>query len=200
MVEELPEQVELLRGETNLLVADVDLPLPRVDDEVSVPKLLRLRATALRRCAAEHALDPCDELARIERLRHVVVGANLEPDDLVDVLVAGREHEDRHVRVLADASAELDPVAVRQVEVENDQGGGLLRDLDERCLGGRRRAHAVASVLQIGGDERGDRRLVLDDQNAVLFTHCVPSAKRSRSSGSGVQLVGSRLQSTPSRE
>ena len=49
VVEQLPEQVELLRREPNLLVADVHLALARVDREVAVLELLRL---ALRRSGA----------------------------------------------------------------------------------------------------------------------------------------------------
>ena len=78
-------------------------------------------AAALGRCAAEDALDAGDELARVERLRQVVVGADLEADDLVDVLVAGGQHQDRHVGGLADAPADLEPVDVGQHQVEDDQ-------------------------------------------------------------------------------
>src|SRR5262249_25290734 len=90
VVEQLPEQVELLRRQLDLVVADVDLALARVDDEVAVRQLLRLVTALLGSGSAEHALDAGDQLPRVERLRQVVVGADLEPDDLVDVLVAGR--------------------------------------------------------------------------------------------------------------
>src|SRR5439155_7131535 len=41
MVDQLPEQVELLRRELDLLLADADLPAARVDREHPVPELLR---------------------------------------------------------------------------------------------------------------------------------------------------------------
>ena len=124
-------------------------------------------AAALGRRAAEDALDARHELARVERLRQVVVGADLEADDLVDVLVAGGEHQDRHVRGLAHAAADLDPVDVGQHQVEDDQRGLLGRDLRQRGAAGGDGAHVVAGVLEVEGDERGDRRLVLDDQNRL---------------------------------
>ncbi len=73
----------------------------------------------------------------IERLRQVVVGADLEPDDLVDVLVARGEHQDRHVRVLAQPLADLDPVDVGEHQVEHDQRRRRGGRLGER-LGARR--------------------------------------------------------------
>ena len=113
MVEQLPEEVELLRRELDLLLADVHLPPAGVDREVAVADDGALRQAALRRRAAQDRLHAGDELARVERLRHVVVGADLEADDLVDVLVARREHEDGHVGGRADAPADLDAVDVR---------------------------------------------------------------------------------------
>ena len=44
---------------------------------------------------AQDGLDPRDELARRERLGEVVVGAELEAEQLVELVVAGGEHHDR---------------------------------------------------------------------------------------------------------
>src|SRR3954471_7527215 len=107
MVEQLPEEVELLRRELDLLVADARFAATGIDHEIAV---LDDGALALRSVGCGAAQDRAharDELARVEGLRHVVVGAHLEPDDLVDVLVARREHQHRHVARLADALADL---------------------------------------------------------------------------------------------
>ena len=48
--------------------------------------------------APERGAHPGDQLAEPERLGHVVVGADLEPDDGVDLGVAGGHHDDRHLR------------------------------------------------------------------------------------------------------
>src|SRR5581483_9217803 len=102
VVEQLPEEVELLRRELDLLVGDVHLAPAGVDVEVAVLDRLALAVAPLRRRTAQHRPDARDELPRVERLRQVVVGADLETDDLVDVLVARGQHQDRHVRVLPD--------------------------------------------------------------------------------------------------
>src|SRR2546423_9939511 len=71
VVEQLPEEVELLRRELDLLVAHLDLAAARVDHQVAVLHHRVLRLLAIRRRAAEDRLHSRDELARIERLRHV---------------------------------------------------------------------------------------------------------------------------------
>jgi hypothetical protein len=86
-----------------------------------VLELLGLALPALRRCPAEDALHARDELARVERLRHVVVRTDLEPDDLVDVLVACGEHEDRDVEVLRMRRQSSTPSPSGQVEIENHE-------------------------------------------------------------------------------
>ena len=48
--------------------------------------------------------DAGDQLADAERLRHVVVGAELEPEHPVELVAARREHDDRHVRRRATAA------------------------------------------------------------------------------------------------
>ena len=48
--------------------------------------------------APQRRAHPRHELAQAERLRHVVVGADLEPDDRVDLGVARGDHDDRHLR------------------------------------------------------------------------------------------------------
>ena len=63
VVEQLPEEVELLRRELDLLVADHHLAAAGVDDEVAVADLVALLAAPLRRRAPEDALDPRHELA-----------------------------------------------------------------------------------------------------------------------------------------
>src|SRR3990172_3668696 len=51
-------------------------------------------ASLTRRVAAQYGLDAGRQLARIERLRHVVVRAQLESHDLVHVVAVRGEHDD----------------------------------------------------------------------------------------------------------
>src|SRR4051794_271589 len=75
MVEELPEEIELLGGELHGLAADGHLAAPGVDAQVAVleRRLGRPRALLGLGRAAQDRLDPRDQLARVERLGQVVV-------------------------------------------------------------------------------------------------------------------------------
>src|SRR5579862_8198640 len=97
MVEQLPQEVELLRSEADLLLADVNLATAGVEDEVAVLERPSFAVRPLGTAAAEDCAHTGDELARVERLREIVVRAGVETGDLVEVVVACGEHEDRQV-------------------------------------------------------------------------------------------------------
>ena len=54
-----------------------------------------VRGVAGQRLAAEEHLDPCHQLSHGERLAQVVVGAELEAEHAVELLVLGGEEDDR---------------------------------------------------------------------------------------------------------
>ena len=61
--------------------------------------------------------------------------------------------------------ADLDPVDVRQHQVEHDQRRRVRGGLADRVRAVRRRPHGVPGVAQVERDEGGDRAFVLDDQD-----------------------------------
>ena len=71
--------------------------------------------------ATEHRADARRQLARAERLRDVVVGAELQPDDLVDLGVARREHHDRHARLGTDLARHLEAGQLGEHQVEEHE-------------------------------------------------------------------------------
>ena len=95
------QQVELERRHRHLGAVLVGQPVRGRRRARSGPMRTRsapISARARRRRAAQHALDARHQLARIERLRHVVVGAHLEADDAVDDGRRRRQHHDRDLR------------------------------------------------------------------------------------------------------
>src|SRR5207245_10719779 len=56
---------------------------------------------------------------RAERLGDVIVRAHLETDQLVDLISAGRKHDDRRSGKRADAPADLHSVQTRQHQVQH---------------------------------------------------------------------------------
>ena len=70
---------------------------------------------------AEHRVHPGLELAGAEGLGDEVVGAGLQAEQPVDLVVARGDHHDVGVADLADPAAGLDAVDAGQPEVEGDQ-------------------------------------------------------------------------------
>src|SRR3954471_6163531 len=167
VVEELPEEVELLGRQPDLLLPDVALPSAGVEHELAVPEHTAI-GPRLSPAGAEDGTPPRHELARIEGLREVVVGADLEARDLVEVVVARRQHQHGQRARLADPPADLDPVEVGQHQVEDDERGSVDADEGQRLSAARGHLHGEAVLAEIGGDERGNRLLVLDDENLLL--------------------------------
>ena len=116
--------------------------------------------------AAEHCLDPRQQLLDAERLHDVIVGAVREPADPIGLLAAGGEDDDRQRRPQpADFPQNLQPVALRQHQVQQQQ--------IELPRGGHFQARLAVGRLDrlVPGEPQGiddpppDRRIVLDGEN-----------------------------------
>ena len=118
-----------------------------VDREVVEPQERAVAARSLR--APQHGTNPSDDLAWRERLRDVVVGAQIQADDAVRFLSAGGQHDDRHARDASQPREHLQPVDPREHEVEEHQPGlARVESLERLCavLGG---AHVEAVPLEV---------------------------------------------------
>ena len=103
MGQEGDEQAELGRGERHHGAFGIGQPaLERIELPALefVERVLVGRRRRLLGRAAQHRADARDQLARLERLDHVVVGADLEPDDAVGRLAPGGEQDHRDVLAL----------------------------------------------------------------------------------------------------
>ena len=73
--------------------------------------------------ASQHGPHAGDELAQAERLGYVVAGAQLQPEDDVDLGVARGDHDDGHGLEAPHLLADLDAGLVGQHDVEQDEIG-----------------------------------------------------------------------------
>src|SRR5689334_15401742 len=99
MLDEVAQQPELERRQLDRLAIAHDLGAAKIDPDR--PKLKGLRSRSWRglRRAAQQRLQAREQLDHLKWLGQVVVGAELQPDDLVDHLAAGCEHNDRGVDI-----------------------------------------------------------------------------------------------------
>ena len=74
-------------------------------------------------------LDPSDELARAEGLDQVVVRADGEPDDPIDLIGASGEHQDIGVGEGPDLAQDLEAVDAREHDVQDDDVRALCSDV-----------------------------------------------------------------------
>ncbi len=70
---------------------------------------------------AQDGFDPCEQLARVEGLAKVVVGAELEAEDAVDIFVACGQHQDWYAAGLPHLLQDFEAVDAGQHDIENDQ-------------------------------------------------------------------------------
>ena len=110
---------------------------PRSTWKVNGPKRIDLDGRRRRlRAAPQDAGDAQQQLARLEGLGEIVVGADLEPADAVRHLRARGQHEDRHRRGLPQRLGEFEPALARHHHVDDQEVEGDAGELPAR-LGGR---------------------------------------------------------------
>ena len=139
----------------------LDPTLGEVDLEVShrEGRLGRLAAAGR---AAQRDAEPGEELAHREGLAHVVVGAGVERGDLVPLLPAGGEDDDRDAGPFPQPSDDVHAVEVGESEVQEDEVGLARRGLEEALLAGHGLDEPVPLGPERGAQEAANLRLVLD--------------------------------------
>src|SRR4029077_2507724 len=80
--------------------------------------------------APQEGLNTRNQLGGLERLRDVVVGAEIESNNLIDRLIPDRQHQNRSRHpLLADAAANIESAAIRQHDIQDNQIEGQIGGL-----------------------------------------------------------------------
>ena len=163
------EKIELERRERDRFsVALDDATAP---DRCEDRRCSSTRSVSSAARAPQQRAHPRHQLGGAERLRDVVVGADLEPEQLVALAGPRRHHEDRDVAVAADAARHLEPVEPGQAEVEHDERRLQAREVGQRAIPVARLMALVARRLEILRDQVGDAGIVFDQQHSLAHRH-----------------------------
>ena len=157
------EDVELGRRQGDLLARPADAAAGDVDLEVAGRDDRRRRRE--RRRPPQQRADAGEQLAGGERLGEVVVGALVQRRDLVGLVGAHRQDQDRRGHPRAQLAADLDAGAVGEHEVEHHEVRGRVDGLDERLVAGRGHVQGVAARGEDGLERAADLLLVVDDED-----------------------------------
>ncbi len=117
-------------------------------------------------------MDSRHQLAGVERLGEVVVGAHLEADDAIDVVAFGGQHDHRHgVLRGAQAPADRESVLAREHEVEHDEvvANALQLAVHRRGVGGGVDAEALLGEVAL--EEVAQPQVVVDHQDLLALLH-----------------------------
>ena len=167
----------LVDRELGVLTALEHLVLVIVDRQLADGELARLRDLRIgqgRARVADGRSDAGEELRRAEGLDEVVVRAVVEGFNLVVLVRAGGDDDHRQVRPLAHGFEHLQPVHIRQPQIQNDQIRAVRGDHGQRLLAAADDDGVIAVGRENHGDEVADALLVLNDQNLILDFHGVP--------------------------
>ena len=165
MRREEAEQVELLRRQPHLVAG-----LRHLAVSASIVRSANSRRSSRlgRARAPEDRAHARGELARRERLRHVVVGAELEPDDAVGLLAAGGEHDHRELREGRGSSGRPRARRGRAASDRARPGPAAPTRASSHApltVAGLERPVAVAA--QVADDDLAHDRLVVHDQDGL---------------------------------
>ncbi|MPM76675.1 hypothetical protein SDC9_123674 [bioreactor metagenome] len=129
--------------------------------------------------AAEDRLDAGRHLADAERLGHVVVGSDVEPDELVDLFGAGGQHHHIDRLTTPNGAENLKAVNVGQAEVEQDEVDSRTLPTQQpqvlqRLSAGGGLQHPVALRDQVLAEDLSDAGLVVNHQHGSAHLPIVP--------------------------
>ena len=116
-------------------------------------------------------MDAGQQLARAERLRQVVVGAELEADHPIHRLAAmAGEHDDRKIGIRSKRANDLETVLIAELQVENHQVDRVRSQHPLHLAAVGSHAHPHALIGQVVRDHGAHGRIVIDDKNVCHAT------------------------------
>src|SRR5258705_6155908 len=148
MTEKMLEKIEFFSGQFHRVAAAQNLIAPEVDLDVAKGIAIHLLRQSLR--AAQYGLDASEQFANGERFGDVIIGAELEADDLIYFLTARGEHDDGNGRPFGlELLAHIESAHAGHHDVENHQVRRILESVLQPFHAIERRIDVKTFVLEI---------------------------------------------------
>src|SRR3984893_6493576 len=171
------QQVELGRRQHLFAAVDIDQRVLLEVEHAAAHAHPRARGRHHRAGGpAQHALDAGQQLARVEGLRQVIVGAGLQPNHPVDRVARRRHHDDADpAALLAQPARHRKAVLARQPDIEQHQRRHLALDQTAQADTGLKPGDPIAVPCQVIEQKLALGRLVLDHDDMLTLVHLSPA-------------------------
>jgi hypothetical protein len=144
--------------------APVQLPAAKL---ASAPLGIALRRGAASFTAPQNGADASQEFPQAERFRQIVVGAEFQPDDSVDLIAAIAGHDDyRDIRARPDLPQQVEPIRGVKPPIEDDEIRLARSKMANHLLLPRRGNGAHIVLLKVVADHMPHDPIVLNDADA----------------------------------
>ena len=168
------EQLDLARRAGDALTAELDavtfgLNLQRAEGQRG--QLFFLHGFRRGRRAPQDGFDAGNDLARAEGLDDIIVRAHFKPQNAVDFLAAGGEHDDGELALFADSLTDLHAGHPGHHLIQKHQVVMLFFDHFKRLLAVVGGIMEKFLVIQIQGERLMDDGVIVADQDARCFAH-----------------------------
>jgi hypothetical protein len=114
--------------------------------------------------ASKHRANSGEKLARVERLDHVIVGADFQAENAINVLPFRRQHNDGDCHRATQPHADRKTVLGWKVYVEHDEFEGALLKEGIDITAVKSLCYVEAALDEISSDKVADLSVVFDDQ------------------------------------
>ena len=118
--------------------------------------------------AAENGPDPSQQFLRAKGLGDIIIRPQIQCLYLVPLIGTGGEHNDGSCVRFPDFLNQVQPIPIRQTEIQNDEVRMMGGIHHHAKLAGFRAEHLIVAGFQIDFDKTSDVGLVLYNQNFVL--------------------------------
>jgi hypothetical protein len=119
---------------------------------------------------SQHGSYAGEQFSQAERLRHIVVRAQLQTDDAIDFLepMAGGD-DDGYVGAQANLAQQIQSIVPAKAQIQNDQARLGARQMPAQFVPACRGAGGYVVLLEITRDHAPSGQVVVDDEDVARF-------------------------------